>query len=207
MNDYSYCAIAHLIQEPYNKIICNASKKLSDLYGSWFVLSENEFPPHLTTWLAYIPTKNIPLVIDELSKIESKLNSFSIGTVKIKIQESGFVSLGITSNRILNEIHTSLLKHFNVFREGYIPQKYLNDWQNLPIEQQSSIKQYGTRFAGSFFNPHITIGVVQKEFIEECAKALPYELEDVELIVDNLTFFRQKKEGKSIELLHTIKLL
>jgi len=168
-SEISYVAIALLLEKKIEKQIINLSEKLYNKYNSRWVLSVNDFPPHVTLWLAYMPKKNEELLISEVEGIIDKTKCFSIELDKIEIKDSNkeyYICQEIKQTDELSKIHFYLLNKLNYIREGYIHNKYLDILSNIANENiKFNIENFGTRFVGQLFNPHLSISFIDKEKI------------------------------------------
>jgi 2'-5' RNA ligase len=205
MTDISYCAIAALVEEPLKGRIIEISSKLEKSFGSWYVLSADRFPPHLTVWIAYIPSQNIEATGNALQIAAQSIPRFSVNVDRFEVEDSGFVSIRIANSETLRRIHYSLLEKLNSYRAGYIPPKYAEKLDSYPPGQRESITTFGTRFAGQLFSPHLTVGVIKPEYVSEARISLG-EPETSPFNVCRLTLFRQGEEGRSIEVLNEVTL-
>ena len=199
MQGYSYVAIAALVPLQLAKQLSILSQDFSLKFKSWFVLDTIKFPPHVTIWIAYVPTKNLPQICNESRRAIAQFPHFNIHINEEHVEKEGFVSLKIYKTKEITELHQSLLRQLNKWREGYLDQKYVQNFNNYPKEQQENLKQFGTRFAGKLFNPHVTIAMVNPEFVEEVKRIMPKINSSFE--VCELILFKQVESGKSIEIL------
>ena len=212
MNDMeiSYVAVALFVEKKVETKIIELSKDLCQKYNSWWQLSEDNFPPHITLWLAYIPQKNEELLISELKSIAEELKSVQIELDELELKDNSkeyYVCLKIKQTNKLVEIHNLFLDKLNYIREGYINKKYLDVLtEDIDNEIKYNIEKYGTRFAGKLFSPHISISFINKE--KAINSILASELPQLKGIFqcNNLIVFKQKESGKSIDILANFSL-
>ena len=203
----SYVAVAYFLPSPISKNVVWSSHALHRYCGSWYVLDELAFPPHMTLWIAYVPSKNLGEMIRALSEVARRTNAFTISYLDPKIDESGYALVPAVLNDTLRELHLTLLRTLNPFREGYIPEKYLSKIETYPPDQRQSIRMFGTRFAGDLYNPHVSIGFVPPGDKVTAQKYLPNTFSSDTIVSKSIVMFRQKEEGRSIELLTSAALL
>lgn len=204
-SDYSYTAIAAFVPSPFRETLAEFSRILGTECKSWYVLNETEFPPHITAWIAYIPTRNVENA-NAAAKISlNHIKPFEISLGKAKFEDGGYISMEIEVGKTLQSVHMSLLEHLNKFRDGYLAQKYIDTMHSFSPEQQESLKAYGTRAAGKLFSPHVTIGIVPTDSISLARNKVESVLERLTaktFSVNELVFFRQGRPGKSIEIIN-----
>src|SRR3989442_1773968 len=143
--DYSYTAIAIFVPPPYREELAELSRILEEKYNSWYVLNEHNFPPHVTVWIAYVPTRNLNAISDAVLSASSRLNPVAISIADTKIEDGGYVAIEVGLNENLHALHNFLLDQMNKFREGYLAQKYVDTIHTFSKAQQESLKKYGTR--------------------------------------------------------------
>ncbi len=210
MTDYSYTAVAAFVPEPFRKQLADCSRLLGEKYKSWYVLNEDEFPPHVTMWIAYVPTRNLDVISSTTQNALQNVSGIEISTGNVKVEDGGYVSVEINVTQRLRELHKLLLAHLNKFREGYLSQKYMETMHTYSKEQQESLKMYGTRAAGNLFAPHTTIGIASADSVSAIKQNVVPTLNSLQHIkfpIRELIFFRQGKPGRSIELINRYQLL
>lgn len=202
--DYSYTAIAAFVPDPYCTRIATTSRLLGEKWGSWFVLNERRFPPHVTMWIAYVPSRNIRLIKEAAAAVLRSVQPFGVDVCDAKMESSGYVSLEVELTESLRTIHSLLLERLNPLREGYLAEKYVQRMDSFSSEQQRSLRLYGTRAAGELFRPHVTVGAIGAEVVVVAREQLTERLRDLaqtSFTAREITLFRQGEEGKSIEVL------
>jgi 2'-5' RNA ligase len=202
--EYSYTAVAAFVPEPYRTRLATDSRALAEKHKSWFVLDETEFPPHVTIWIAYIPTRNVPAVQATTEEVLRHVTPFGIHIGDTKVENGGYVSIEVDITDQLRNLHNALLARLNQFREGYLDKKYADTLASFPPDQQESLKRYGTRKAGPLFTAHITVGVASPDSVPAVREELQPKLQELKgktLPIKELFFFRQGKPGRSVEVL------
>lgn len=199
MQDYSYIAIASFLPHHLAVQISALSRNYASRFNSWYILDPIKFPPHVTVWIAYVPTKNLPHIRHEAREVISKFASFNIRITSKHVNDGGYVTIKVYKSKVLQELHNMLLRKLNKWREGYLHPKYTQNLNSYPQEQRESLKRYGTRFAGVLFEPHITVAVIETKHLSEARKILPYIRESYQ--ARDLVLFRQVEKGESIEIL------
>lgn len=202
--DISYVAIAIKPTKDVGKLISKISEDIHHKYDTWWCLNYEIFPPHITLWLGYIPTKNICKLKYASKKIIEKIVPFEITIQDLYTDESGFIGLNIINQESCYNIHKQFIEKLNKFREGYLHSKYINNFDKYDFETQEILKKYGTRFAGKKYYPHITLNIVKQDQVE-CIKS-DYNNFAASFIFHEIIIFKQKESGKSIDLIATYKL-
>lgn len=207
-NQISYVAVGLFLEKSVEEKIVKLSQKLCDEYDSWWRLSD-VFPPHISLWLAYLPTKNEVAVIEEIKEIVKNIGSISVKLADVDIKDNSkeyYVNQGIIKTEQLTNLHYVMLERLNQYREGYICPKYLTEESQNSMSDlmKENVKKYGTRFVAQLYDPHISISFIDKEkvdkkIIEEYIPAISGTYSCNELIV-----FKQKESGKSIDVLSKI---
>ncbi|MDE6435057.1 MAG: hypothetical protein K2L07_12610 [Lachnospiraceae bacterium] len=207
-NQISYVAVGLFLEKSVEEKIIKLSQKLYDEYDSWWRLSD-VFPPHISLWLAYLPTKNEVAVIEEIKEIVKNIGSINVELADVDIKDNNkeyYVNQGIIKTEQLTNLHYVMLERLNQYREEYICPKYLTEESQNSMSDlmKENVKKYGTRFVAQLYDPHISIsfidkGKVDKKAIEECIPAISGTYSCNELIV-----FKQKESGKSIDVLSKI---
>jgi hypothetical protein len=203
--EISYVAIAMFLEKKIERQVIELSKKMCQKYNSWWQLSEDNFPPHITLWLAYIPQKNEEILISDLKSIIKDIKYFLIELDKIEIKDNDkeyYVCLKIKQTNELLKMHNFFLNKLNYIREGYINKKYLDALSKETSEEiKFNIENYGTRFVGKLFDPHISISFIDK--VKVIKNDLALELPQLKGIYqcNDIIVFKQKESGKSIDIL------
>lgn len=205
----SYVAVALFVDSKLENSIIEISEKFYNEYDSWWRLSPNIFPPHISLWLGYIPTKNESALINEVQNIASALDPIQLELGELDIVSNGkdyYIKQNINRTKQLVDLHYLFLERLNQYREGYIEPKYLDkDKQNsMSSIMIDNINKYGTRFVAELFEPHISISYVDKmrasvDDIKNQIPRLTAQQESTKIIV-----FKQKQSGKSINILAEI---
>jgi hypothetical protein len=198
---YSYVAVAGFLPDPICSSVIEASEKLAIGHSSWYVLSKAQFPPHMTLWIGYIPNSNIGGFVAEVTLLVHDKPAISLQFESPIVEDGGYAAIPIVRSDALVGLHRLLLERLDRFRDGYIPDKYLTSLDKYPSDQRDSIKKYGTRFAGDLFKPHVSIGFVCNGDIKSATKLLPVNLLGRQCKVAEMTVFRQRETGRSIEVL------
>lgn len=183
-------------------MIANHSRLLGEKCKSWYVLHEEDFPPHITAWIAYVPTRNLELISRAAQEVLCDQKSIEVTTTHVKIEDAGYVAIEINITQSMRDLHNTLLAKLNIYREGYLSPKYAETLHTFPKDQQESLRNYGTRMAGSLYAPHITVGISSADSvpaIKQGIAPLLKEMQNVRFNVQDLVFFRQGKPGRSIE--------
>lgn len=201
MEEVSFCAIAVFVPDQYGQEIAVVSEHLNNIFGSWYVLNSDIFPPHITSWIAYVPNKNLEKLADVAGDVLAKVTPFPLYSERLVFESSGYISLNIKLSNELRTIHTKLLEQLNPLREDYLPPRYRVALAKYSKEQQDSLLKYGARSAGNLFEPHITLGVVPSEMVEKAKHSISTDIELRSFDVTKLVLFRQKESGRSIEIL------
>jgi hypothetical protein len=168
-------------------------------------LSEDIFPPHITLWLAYIPQKNEEMLISNLRSRVEDIKHLFIELDEIEIKDNikeYYVCQKIKQTNELLQVHNCFLNRFNYIREGYINNKYLDDLSNVTNKEiKFNIENYGTRYVGSLFSPHISISFIDKEKVAKTDLALELPKLTGVCQCNDIIIFKQKESGKSIDIL------
>lgn len=201
----SYVAVA--IKPPIDacNIIADLSKTIHMQYNTWWCLDTEKFPPHITLWLAYLPTRNIPFVEKALSKILNEIKPLDLTISKSNIDKTGFIGLSIFEIQELKHIHLLLLKKLNKFRENYLHDKYKENFNLYDNETQSSLIKYGTRFADNNFNPHITLNIIKPDQVSNFK--MPANVLSLHFEAKEIVFFMQEESGKSVKYISKYNLI
>ena len=210
--EISYVAVALFVDPELENAIIEISEKFYEKYGSWWRLSPSIFPPHISLWLGYIPTKNESALINEVQNIVQSLDPIQLELGELDVISNGkdyYIKQNINRTQQLVDLHYLFLERLNQYREGYIEPKYLDEEKQKSMSplMLDNINKYGTRFVAELFEPHISISYVDKmQASEDDLKMqiprLTAQQESTKIIV-----FKQKESGKSINILAEISIL
>ena len=207
--DYSYTAIAAFVPPPYREKLADCSRVLGEKFKSWYILNEQEFPPHVTIWIAYVPTRNLEAIATTVQNALSQIKPFEVSAGDAKIEDGGYIAIEVKVNEKLRALHNLLLDKLNTFREGYLSQKYVDTMHTFSQEQQESLKKFGTRAAGILYAPHITVGIASADAVSAIKQIIAPDLQrmsSIKFTTSELVFFRQGKPGRSIEIIERFPL-
>lgn len=209
MQNISYVAVGLFLEEKLERQIVGLSQKLYKDYNSWWCLSSELFPPHISLWLGYIPSKNEQALIQKLNNLMINYQNIKIELSEMHIEDNGkeyYLDQRVVKTTQLIDLHFKLLEELNEFREDYINPKYLSEdiQKDMSDIMKKNIMRYGTRFVGELFEPHVSISYVAKDKVDldTLYKKLPNlsgMYESNQIIV-----FKQKESGKSIDILQNI---
>lgn len=212
LQEISYVAVALFLDSKLESSIIEISEKFYNKYNSWWRLSPNKFPPHISLWLGYIPTKNESALINEVQNIVQSLNPIQLELGELDIVPNGkhyYIKQNICRTKQLDDLHYLFLERLNQYREGYIEPKYLDadKQKSMSSLMIDNINKYGTRFVAELFEPHISISYIDRmqasiNDIREQIPRLIAQQKSTKIIV-----FKQKESGKSIDVLTEISIL
>lgn len=209
--EISYVAVALFVDPILANTMIEISENFYNKYDSWWRLSPDKFPPHISLWLGYIPTKNESLLIDKVQSIVHTLKPIQVELGDLDIVSNGkdyYIKQNVNKTNQLVDLHYLFLERLNQYRDGYIEPKYLDKdkQKNMSAIMLNNINKYGTRFVAELFEPHISISYVDKmrasaDDIKAQIPELIAKQESTKIIV-----FKQKESGKSINVLAEISM-
>src|SRR5581483_6132912 len=169
--------------------------------------------PHITIYSCKFDESKYPMLVERLRNVEKKTFSFRLGALSISQNSKSpnlFASIGVQEDKKLRELHEKILEIGNELRGDLIRDKDIRRFKDgkLSLEKFQIIKKYGSEYAKEHFNPHITIGEVEKGDNEKIVllKNLLSSIEHATVQVDKIyLLFSQRTIPDEKKLRETIK--
>lgn len=195
----SYVGVGFFLEGSVGDQLIAISERLASSHESWWRLSQEQFPPHITCWLAYMPAKNLPTLLQTVAKLCCSIRPFQARIGEAHQEASGHIMYGMHEQSEFRRIHGTLLPALNPLREGFIHPKYADRLASMSCQERSNVQTYGTRFAASLFAAHVTVAVAPRQVGHSLAALAPALSMSTQM--DCVTVWRQAASGVSVEVL------
>ena len=184
----------------------NLGKILAENFEADYTIADSRFIPHITIYQAQYPTKNYPLIKENISNIVKELKPFKV-RVDFFGAHTTYIGWNIVKDKNLQQLHKKNLEILNPLREGLLLPHLSPDFSGYTSGEKFSdsrysdaVRKYGAVSTGKMFWPHITIGKLKQAVEEENAlKILPKT--DSEFTVSELFIGKLGNYGTVTEIL------
>ena len=181
------------------KRLITISERFASTHDSWWKLTQELFPPHITCWLAYMPSRNLPALQQIVAEKCRAFSPFHVHVEDAHRETSGHIMYRIREQSQFKRINKVLLDALNPLREEYIHPKYASRLTSMSCQERANVQAFGTRFADTLFSAHITVAVTPQPVVRNMSAIAPDLNVSVEM--DRITVWRQATSGVAVEVL------
>jgi len=199
VDDISYVGVGFFLDGEVGERLVNISERFASQCDSWWRLSQGRFPPHISCWLAYMPSSNLPDLQQIVAEKCRTLSPFHAHVKDAHQEASGHVLYRIREQSRFKCIHSALLDVLNPLREGYIHPKYTSRLADMSRQERANVQSFGTRFVDVLFSAHITVAVTSQPVKSEISAIAPTL--NALLDMNRITVWRQATSGVAVEVL------
>lgn len=132
------------------------SKELANV-GSFFVLDQKQFLPHITLYMVELPSEHMAMVKDALKHIASELLPLQMEQTVYRHVYDGYVDVAFAKTPNLMRLQERIIETVNPLREGLLRATDRERFDSLPTEEQAQLNKYGFRSIGHMYAPHLTL--------------------------------------------------
>ncbi len=182
----------------YNDIF-NLNYFLDKEYNCKYLFDPVKNQPHINLYDVDIPSKNLNLVKESLSDIVKSENEISIDLGEIKTFEFGAIFIECLKNIQITNLEDKVVKIINPFRENIITDDYYQSWRRYSKEQINNRNIYGNPNVLDTFYPHLTLGYVNKNLLNEARVKLNEMFRLKQINFNDLSLVVHNSGGEFIE--------
>lgn len=138
--------------------------------GSYFTLDDTSYFPHLSLYMLQLDGDGLDKTREVLSRIAGETQKLE-GRVADYKYVNNYLEIDYTTSPELASLQERIVSGLNLLRSG------LRDKEKIRLststgKERENILQYGYRWIGDLFNPHITFARF-KDNQESCLSTLP----------------------------------
>lgn len=185
--------------------VAKLSKEISKKEDTYFFIDSKNFYPHITIYSPEYPTHNLEKILLNIEELSKNLSAVKFVFKKV-ISSQGFIGTEFDYTEEIKNIHESIVKNLNAFREDRIREKYADSYNmKFSEEKKQNIQKYGYPNSMSLYHPHLTITRLKDENI---ARKVADEIQwlDKEFIVDKIGAYKMGENGTCVELIKNFNL-
>lgn len=172
--------------------------------------------PHITLYSCKFDEHKFEDLIHELKELKLAAFSIKLSHLSLVANSKGknlFASIGFQNSAPLQKIHEEVLRVANGLRGTLIREKDVDRFNKAIYspEKFEHIKKYGYEYSKEYFDPHITLGEVNKDDTKKATelKKLLQVVEGAEIPVDRISVLlsqryipseKKVKESQQIEI-------
>lgn len=140
-----------------SKDISDKAVTASGLFSreSVFTLADGKFYPHLSLYMVRLPEANLATVTDKLRLISTAFSSMNLRTTHYE-QGRGYIVVDYETPPQLVTLQQMVLAAINPLRDGIVEKDRQNALEATGLSKEN-FEQYGYRYIGELFKPHITL--------------------------------------------------
>lgn len=195
-----------LFDKKLNSRFIELSRKISKVIPSKIILNlKNEFP-HITLYMTQYPKRNVPKILDVVSKIAKSTKSFRLILNTISCHRSGTIFVDAEISPALLLLHEKLVDGLNPLREGLCNDDELN-LPGITDKVKKSLINFGMWAVKQDYVPHISIARVAEPKKEGpiALGVLPKTI-NIQTVVDQIAWVERGHDGTCKKVLHKFPL-